>query len=65
MKQLTKKEVLKDFREYILPGIRKAYEKDGRVDHPARAQAWSNYTDSLMKEGIITAYQDRTWSNPF
>lgn len=62
---MTKREALREFRELILPEVRRKYEADGRVDRVARAEAWSNWTDALRKERRITAHQDRTWSNPF
>lgn len=63
--RVTKKQVEAIFREDILPEIRKRYEKDGRIDHPARREEWNNYTDSLCKDGKITLHQYETWSNPY
>jgi hypothetical protein len=61
----TKADVLRDFRENILPLIRKRYESDGRVDKPARREEWNNYVDALQKDGMITRHQADTWDNPF
>jgi folate-dependent tRNA-U54 methylase TrmFO/GidA len=62
---MTKREALDIFREFELPAIRQRYEKDGRVDHPARREGWNNYTDALCKAGQITMRQYETWGNPF
>jgi hypothetical protein len=62
---MSKAEALADFRENVLPYIRKEYEQDRRVDGPARREAWNNYTDALQKDGLITRYQCDTWDNPF
>lgn len=62
---MTKKQAISEFRLLVLPIIRSTYEKDGKVDHSARSQAWADFTDGLMKDRQITAYQDRTWSNPY
>ncbi len=60
---MTKKEVLADFKENILPEIKKL-ERNG-VDMPMRSQAWNDYTDSLCKAKCITSKQYNTWANPF
>lgn len=62
---MTKREALAYFRASILPLVRIDYEQDGQVDHPARAEAWSNYTDNLYRNGYITDRQVNTWVNPF
>lgn len=61
---MTKKEAIKEFREYILPGIKKL-KRNGRIDKPMLAQKWNNYTDSLCKDRRITSKQYNNWSNPF
>ena len=58
---MTKKEALADFKENILPSIEKQYGKD----KVARCEAWNNYTDTLCKDGHITAKQYHNWTNPF
>lgn len=63
--RLSKASVLTMFRKQELPHVRAAYERDGRVDRVARAEAWSNYTDALCKDGMITLKQYESWSNPF
>ena len=62
MKKMNKARALKIFRLYIAPGVR---EKYGRGDSIAMREEWNNWTDDLCKNRSITAYQDRTWSNPF
>ncbi len=54
MKKLTRKEILAMFKEEVLPYVKEQYEKDGRVDHIARREAFNNFTDSLFKDGMIT-----------
>jgi len=58
----TKREVLAEFREHVLPLVVAKY---GRHDRIAISEAWCDYTDALCKDRRITAYQDRTWVNPF
>jgi len=62
---MTKKEAFAEWKEYVLPWIQSAYEKDGRVDICARAEAWNNFTDGLCKDRRITLRQYETWTNPF
>jgi len=63
--RMTKAEALAQFREYVLPHVQAQYERWGRIDRVARAEAWNNYTDALQKDGLITAQQYHNWSNPF
>lgn len=56
--KLTKAQAIQQFRELYNGAIPKG-------DAIARREAWSNFTDSLCKDGLITEYQDRTWTNPF
>jgi len=60
---MTKKQAIREFREYHLPYIRKT-EYNG-VDSIKRREAFNNFTDSLCKEGRITQKQYNNWSNPF
>lgn len=62
---MTKAQALADFKEHILPGIKTIEAKNGRVDHCMRAEAWSNYTDSLCTDKIISSKQNYKWTNPF
>lgn len=51
---LTEKEVLEQWIEYCLPGIRRTYEQGGNVDRPARRESWSNFIDYLNRDGQIS-----------
>lgn len=62
---MTKQEAYKEFKEYVLPWVQEIYEKDGRVDVPARCEAWNYFTDTLCKDGRITSKQYNNWTNPF
>jgi hypothetical protein len=60
---MTKADVLREFNElYPAKSFR---DHRGHVDVIMKREAWSNYTDGLAKDRRITAYQDRTWTNPF
>jgi hypothetical protein len=61
----SKAQVLKMFRSDVLPSIKNQYEQDGRVDHPARAEAWNNFTDALREDRLISNHAYETWTNPF
>lgn len=55
---MTKKEATRDFTRYVRDsGI-------SRRDKPALREAWNDYTDSLQKNGLITARQYDTWTQP-
>lgn len=62
---LTKQQAMMIFRGSVLPAIRAEYEQDGRVDAPARREAWNNFTDSLRTDRRITLHQYENWDNPF
>ena len=59
---MTKKEALARFREEVMPHV-PLYR--GRLDAVALAEAWNNWTDSLVSEGVITRKQCDSWRNPF
>lgn len=61
---MTREEAVQLYREHILPAVKKRYEPDGRIDKPARAEAWNNFTDALCKDGQITMKQYETWGHP-
>ena len=61
---ITKKEAVEIFRNSVMPGVRDAYEQDGKPDWPARREAWNNMTDSMCKNRDITNNQYNTWSQP-
>jgi hypothetical protein len=58
---LTKKNALAIFKEELVLG---AYA-DIRSDKIAMRETWSNFTDSLCKDNMITMSQYERWSNPF
>lgn len=49
--------VFNRFAEEVLPAIKAAHEDDGEVDIPARRESWSNFIDSLNKNGEISDYE--------
>lgn len=53
---LTKKEVLKMFRESFTIS---------KTDSIGNREAFHNFTDSLCKDGEITLKQYENWSNPY
>lgn len=61
---MTREEAIQLYRERVLPEVKKQYEQDGRIDKPARAEAWNNFTDALCKNGDITMKQYETWEHP-
>ena len=61
---MTKRQAVAQFKEYVMPGIREAYEQDGRMDRVARREAWNNYTDMLCKDREISPRQYDTWTHP-
>ena len=61
---LTKEDVLRMFREEVMPQVRYSYERDGIPDYPARAEAWGDLTDMLAKDGQISTSQYLSWASP-
>jgi len=61
---MTKAQVVAEFKESVLPLIRKQYEQDRQRDLPARREAWNNYTDMLCKDGSISDHAYATWVCP-
>ncbi len=62
---LNRAQVIKQFKEDILPVIKSEYEQDGRIDYPARREAWNNYTDALRTDEEITEHAYNTWACPW
>ena len=60
----THQAIVNEFLEYILPSVKRQYERDGVPDPPARREAWNNWTDSLCKDGCITPRQYEEWDQP-
>jgi hypothetical protein len=63
-KYMTKREAEAEYKREVLPIVKATYEKDGRKDKPARAEAWSYFTDALCKDGRITLKQYETCGHP-
>lgn len=61
---MTKEEAERQYRDYVLPEVKKQYEQSGRIDKPARAEAWGIFIDGLCKDGQITMKQYETWEQP-
>jgi hypothetical protein len=59
---MTKAQALADFKENILPEIKKA-EHNG-IDKARRRMEWNNYTDALSKNKQITIKQYCNWLTP-
>ncbi len=49
--------VFNRYAEEVLPYVKAAHEQDGIVDIPARRESWSNFIDSLNKNGEISDYE--------
>ena len=57
----TKKDVLMMF-----PDIKEqTIETYGKSDKIALSEAWNNFVDSLLKDGVVTRRQFDHWVNPF
>lgn len=41
------------YREEVLPGIVRMYERDGRPDYAARREAWNDTVDSMVRDGEL------------
>jgi hypothetical protein len=61
---MTKKQAEQQFKNEVLPAIKRHYESDGIIDKPARRTAWNDFTDMLCKDGQITDHQYNNWSHP-
>lgn len=58
---MTKKQAAQEFRAIFSND----YWLSFQTDKPGLREAWSNFTDSLCKDGRITARQYDTWTSPF
>ena len=52
------------FEFEILPMVKEHYEQDGIPDWTARWEAWSNFTDGLCKDKLISDWQYENWNEP-
>lgn len=48
---------LETFTHTVLPAVKAHHEEDGKVDIPARREAFSNWVDHLNKNGEISDYE--------
>lgn len=62
---MTKKEAIAEFRELILPEIRKIEKELGFIDETMRREEWNNFVDYLRTDRRITHNQYNTWNNPY
>lgn len=64
----TKKQTLKQFKEFYLNDFKKSNPieyKALKKDKPMMRQIWADHVDALNKEGILTYNQVYNWTNPF
>tara|TARA_B100000287_G_C20346921_1_gene668140 strand:+ start:141 stop:347 length:207 start_codon:yes stop_codon:yes gene_type:complete len=64
----TKKETLKQFKEFYLNEFKKSNPiqyKALKRDKPMLRMLWLDWLDTLNKEGILTYNQVYNWTNPF
>jgi len=61
---ITRDQAIYQWETYILPGIQMEFEQDGERDIPARSESFSNWTDSLCKNGEISEWQYMNWTHP-
>jgi len=59
----TKKEYTVYFKAEILPMIKEAYEQDGQADYVARAEAWNDDIDGLVRDRQLPS-RARDWCCP-
>jgi hypothetical protein len=59
---MTWKQAVEQFDEFLLPQIQKQ-ERPGSIDVPMRSEAWSNWTDMLCKDRVISDWQYMNWSH--
>ena len=52
------------FTTEILPMIQEQEQKLGHIDIPARCEAWSDWTDGLSQDGLISEWQANNWGHP-
>ena len=64
----TKKQTLKQFKEFFLDDFKKSNPieyKALRRDKPMMRQIWADHVDALNKEGILTYNQVYDWTKRF
>lgn len=60
--QVTKRQVLVIFNREVRPYITTA---GAPLDVPLLRQAWNDWVDHLVKDGLLSEQQVKTWSHPF
>ena len=64
----TKKQTLKQFKEFYLNDFKKSNPIQYKAlikDKCMMRQIWADHVDALNKEGILTYNQVYNWTNPF
>ena len=61
---ITKAEVIRRFKEEVMPYIREQEAKRGRVDIGRRVEQWSYFVDMLNKEGLVNDNKFFNWTTP-
>ena len=59
---MTKVEVVASFREMLKDSPTGTLLRGDRIE---KREAFNNYVDMLIKDGLVTDYQAYNWSNPF
>ena len=60
---ITRKQACDIFQQEYLPHVPR-HPDDGSIDMIAAWETWSNWTDSLCKDGQISDWQYANWSHP-
>lgn len=63
---MTKDELFEMFEAEVMPSVL-SYEarlKEPGPDYPARCEAWANWTDMLLSDGVVTQSQLDEWGEP-
>ena len=61
---INREQAIMMFMTQVLPIVMSAYEQDGIPDWTARWEAWSNFTDGLCKDKLISDWQYENWNEP-
>ena len=51
---MSAEDIIEEYKNEVLPIIKKKYENDGRIDRDARYQAFVDFVDSLSQEDLIS-----------
>lgn len=61
---MTWTQVVREFTQCVLPGVRDTYEQDRKIDYVARCEAFNDFTDGLCKDGRISDKQYDEMEHP-